>query len=156
MTEFEKLEQEAADNGVHIDYVDFKSPLIKGLYCDDSIALNKNLDTGAEKASVLSEELGHYYTSYGNILDQSKIENRKQERNARLWAYDKMIGLSGIIQGYRQNCRNHYELAECLGVTENFLCEALDCYKEKYGPYIELDGYMIIFEPALGVVEKLK
>jgi len=108
-----------------------------------------------KKAGVLAEELGHYYTSTGNILDQTNVSNCKQERKARLWAYDKMIGLSGIIQGYRQHCQNRYELAECLGVSEEFLQEALNCYKEKYGAYVELDGYVIFFEPALAVMERL-
>ena len=50
-------------------------------------------------------------------------------------AYDRRIGLSGIIQGYRQHCRNHYELAECLGVSEETLRDALELYHEKYGCY---------------------
>ena len=38
-----------------------------------------------EKASVLAEELGHYYTTVGNILDQEDAGNRKQEHKARTW-----------------------------------------------------------------------
>lgn len=129
-------------------------PVSKGRIKGNKIAIRRNLST-KEKCCVLAEELGHYYTTSGNILDQSKISNRKQELKARLWAYDKLIGLSGIIQGYRSGCRNQYELAECLGVTEEFLQEALGCYKKKYGIMAEIDGYMIIFEPSLAVIEKL-
>lgn len=78
----------------------------------------------------------------------------KQEFRARLWAYDKQIGLSGLIYGYRQHCRNRYELAECLDVTEEFLQEAVDCYHKKYGCFVEIDGYMIFFEPSLAVMER--
>jgi hypothetical protein len=119
------------------------------------IAIRQNIPTLTEKACVLAEEMGHYCTNTMDILDQKQVINRKLERAGRLWAYDKLIGLSGIIQGYRAQCRNRHELAECLGVTEDFLQEALDCYKEKYGLMTELDGYLIIFEPALSVIEKL-
>lgn len=154
MTKKEKLEQLAYDEGVVIDYIDIISDKLCGLYVDGSIALQKGMSE-AKTTDILAEELGHHYTSAGNILDMSSTKNRKQERTARLWAYNKLIGLSGIIQGYRQHCHNRFELAECLGVTEEFLREALECYKEKYGPYIELDGYVIFFEPSLAVMEKL-
>ena len=52
-------------------------------------------------------------------------------------------------------CRNLHELAECLEVSEDFLKEALECYREKYGCYTELDGYLIMFKPCLAVVEKI-
>lgn len=119
------------------------------------IAIRKDIPTLAQKASVLAEELGHYHTTVGDILDQADTSNRKQERRARLWAYDKMIGLAGIIKGYEAGCQSRYELAECLGVTEEFLQEAIDCYKEKHGSYTEIGDYIILFEPALAVIEKI-
>jgi hypothetical protein len=51
---------------------------LKGLYVDNFIILNA--ETEKEKRCILCEELGHHYTSYGNILDQTKIENIKQEK----------------------------------------------------------------------------
>ena len=65
-------------------------PHLKGLYCDGAIGIDKNIETNTEKACVLAEELGHHYTSTGNILDQSSVANRKQEQKARLWGYNKM------------------------------------------------------------------
>lgn len=126
---------------------------LKGLYVDGNIAIQKGM-TSAESVCTLAEEIGHYETTVGNILDLSDVRNRKQERKARLWAYNKQIGLTGIIQGYRQHCHSQYELAECLGVSEEFLREALECYREKYGCAVEVDGYTILFEPSLAVVEK--
>ena len=120
-----------------------------------NIAIRQNISTLKKKACVLAEEIGHYHTAAMDILDQAKTVNRKLEHAGRLWAYDKQIGLSGIIQGYREHCRNRNELAECLGVPEDFLQDALDCYKEKYGLMAELDGYVIIFEPSLAVIEKI-
>ena len=71
---------------------------LKGLYIDGNIAIDRRLSSN-EKVCILAEELGHHYTAVGNILDQSNISNRKQERAGRLWAYDHLIGLSGIIKG---------------------------------------------------------
>ncbi len=154
MTPVEIMEQEAFEQGVNVDYIEFKSNRLRGLYVDGNIAIQQGM-TSAESGCTLAEEIGHHYTSVGNILDLSSDQNRKQERTARLWAYDRRIGLSGIIQGYRHHCRNRFELAEYLDVTEEFLQEALECYREKYGVCTELDGCTILFEPSLAVLEKV-
>lgn len=117
------------------------------------IAIRKDIRTTTEKACVLAEELGHYHTTVGDILNQNDTGNRKQELRARLWGYNKLIGLSGIISCYRAGCRNLYEMAEHLEVTEEFLKEALNCYKSKYGVFTRIDNYVIYFEPALAVFE---
>ena len=62
---------------------------LKGLYYNGNIAIEKKL-TQNQKACVLAEELGHHYTTVGNILDQSDTGSMKQERKARLWAYNKL------------------------------------------------------------------
>ena len=78
-----------------------EKPLINndGRIYKNRIAIRTDLTT-IEKSCVLAEELGHYYTTTGDILDQSDDGNRKQELRARLWAYDKKIGLHGIINAY--------------------------------------------------------
>lgn len=155
MNSFELLENEACEEGVDIVGYDFRSERIRGLYCNGTVAISNDIDTVAEKISILAEELGHYHTTTGNILDQTEISNRKQEHHARLWAYDKLIGLSGIIRGFEAGCQSRYELAECLGVTEEFLQEAIDCYTAKYGTCIQVDNYMIMFTPVLGVIKRI-
>jgi len=127
---------------------------LKGLCFNGNIAIDKSVSQ-IEKVCVLAEELGHYHTSVGDILDLTDVGNRKQEYRARLWGYNKQIGLSGIIQGFKAHCRNRNELAEHLNVTEVFLQEALDCYRSKYGIFAEMDNYVIIFEPSLSVMEKM-
>ena len=88
---------------------------------------------------MLAEEIGHYRTSSGNILDQNKVESRKQE-------YLK-IGLTGLISAYEAGCGNLYEMAEYLNATEEYLKEAIQCYHSKYGVYAVVDNYVIYFEP---------
>lgn len=118
-----------------------------GLIRGSRIAIRKDIETQVEKSCVLAEEIGHYRTSFGNILDQSKVESRKQEYRARLYGYNLKIGLAGLIRAYEARCRDRYEMAEYLDVTEEYLEEAIDCYKAKYGLYASVDNYIIYFEP---------
>lgn len=120
----------------------------------NNIYLRKDMNT-AEKTCVLAEELGHHHTSVGNILDMDDMRNRKQERQARLWGYNRLIGLSGIISAFRAGCQNRYEIAELLDITEEYLQECIDCYRDKYGVYTEIDNYIIYFIPNLAVMEKV-
>jgi len=124
-----------------------------GLIKGNRIAIRKDIPTQAEKSCVLAEELGHYFTSAGNILDQTDIVNRKQEYRARLYGYNLQIGLRGIISAHTAGCRNLYEMADYLDITEEYLKEALDCYQSKYGEYVKVDNYMIYFIPSLAVLE---
>ena len=118
-----------------------------GLIRGSRIAIRKDIEAQAEKSCVLAEEIGHYRTSSGNILDQNKVESRKQEYRARLYGYNLKIGLVGLIRAYEARCRNRYEMAEYLDVTEEYLEEAIDCYKAKYGLYVSIDNYLIYIEP---------
>ena len=125
---------------------------LKGMYFDGNIAIHQHM-TQTEKSCVLAEELGHHHTTIGNILDQTNAWNRKQEQQARTWAYNKLVGLMGIINAYKAGCRNAYEMAEYLDVTEEFLNDALERYRRKYGEYATVDNYTIYFEPYLAVLE---
>ena len=117
------------------------------------VAIRKDIPTETEKACVLAEELGHYYTTSGNILAQESVIDKKQERIARFWAYNKLIGLRGIISGFENGCRSRYELADYLGVTEKFLQDALTTYRQKYGAFTPIDNYVVYFEPHLAVMK---
>lgn len=155
MNTYECLENEACADGIDVIPYDFKSENLKGLYCNNVIGISRNLETNAEKACILAEELGHHHTSVGNIIDQSSVSNRKQELHARLWAYNNHLGLIGIVKAYRHGCHNLHESAEYLEVTEEFFHNAIIQYRNKYGTCVELDNYIIFFEPYLAVLEKI-
>lgn len=127
---------------------------LKGLYINGHIAIDAKM-SDTEKACVLAEELGHHYTTYGNILDQSDTSNRKQELRARAWAYNKQIGLLGLIRAYEHGCRNRFEIAEHLEVTEEVLEECLIFYQSKYGECTNVDNYVVYFIPNLVIMKKL-
>ena len=133
-----------------------EKPLINndGLISGNRIAIRKNIATTTEKACVLAEELGHHYTTTGNILDQQKVVNAKQELHARTWAYNECIGLIGIVKAFEAGCKSLYEMADYLNVTEDFLKDALESFRRKYGIYTEIDNYFIFFEPYISVMRK--
>lgn len=149
MNKYETLLNEANVEGLIVKEKSLKynNGRIKG----NRIAIRKDIETTVKKACVLAEELGHYYTTVGNIIDLENPGNRKQERQARLWAYNKQIGLRGLIQAYEYGCRSRHEIAEYLEVTEEFLQDAIDCYRDKYGLCTSVDDYYIMFIPSLMV-----
>lgn len=154
MTKYETLLENASDAGVIVDETShFCGTKIKGLYLDKHIAISKDISTETEKACILAEELGHHYTATGNILDQSTVENRKQEMRGRIVAYNKLVGLRGIVDAYLHHCQSISESAEYLEVTEEFLIDSLNYYRNKYGVYTKLDNYVIVFEPNIAVLE---
>ena len=154
MTKYETLLEIASDAGVIVDETShFCGTKIKGLYLDKHIAISKDISTDTEKACILAEELGHHYTATGNILDQSTVENRKQEMRGRIVAYNKLVGLRGIVDAYLHHCQSISESAEYLEVTEEFLIDSLNYYRNKYGVYTKLDNYVIVFEPNIAVLE---
>lgn len=148
---YEKLQQEAVQHDIDIYEKPMKSK-VKGLYGDKIIWINGNLPNTTDKACVVAEELGHYHTSYGDILNQSDVRNRKQERRAREWAYNCLVPLSKIVQAHKAAISSRHELAEYLNVTEEFLQATINRYKEKYGLYTTYERYMIYFEP-LAIIE---
>lgn len=151
MTYEELQDKYSSMNIVEMDLSEVKG--LKGLCVNDNIAIRKDIPTQAEKSCVLAEELGHYHTTYGDILDLDNVQNRKQELRARMWGYDRLIGLKGIIQAYKRGCRNPAEMAEELDVTEEYLLEALNAYRSKFGTRTTADGYVIYFEPSLAVMK---
>lgn len=153
MNSYEILLSEASENGLIVKEkpLKYNNGRIKG----SRVAIRQDLSTSVEKACVLAEELGHHYTTYGNILNQSDTSNRKQELRARAWAYNKQIGLLGLIRAYEHGCRNRFEIAEYLEVTEEVLEECLIFYRNKYGMCKAVDNYVVYFMPNLVVMKKL-
>jgi hypothetical protein len=46
-------------------------------------------------------------------------------------------------------------MAEYLDITEEFLIEAIKCYRGKYGVFATIDSYIIYFEPNLAVMKMI-
>lgn len=153
MNAYEALLDEACDIGLIVKEkpLQYNNGRIKG----NRIAIRQDINTTTEKACVLAEELGHHYTSVGNIIDMEYTGNRKQERQARLWGYNRSIGLFGLIKAYEHGCKDKYEIADYLDVTEEYLEDCINCYRDKYGEYKIVDNYTIYFIPNLMIFKKI-
>jgi len=116
-----------------VEVFEFELPeRIKGLYYNNSIVINKRLLTNKERKCVLAEELGHFFTSIGDILNLKIESNRKQEIRARNWAIQKLVPFDELILAHQQGYVSVYELAERFDVTEDFMKEAILFYQRKY------------------------
>lgn len=154
MTRYEKLVTKASTiYGATVLEIDLGTDKPCGKCIDNIIILNSNNNL-KEKYSVLSEELGHYITSNGDIIDQDNIVNRKQEIIARRWGYKHIIGIIDLINSYRYGCKNRHEISEYLEITEEFLNETLAYYKCQYPEGYEIDNYWVDFSNGLEIFEK--
>lgn len=149
MNIYETLLDEAHSEGLIVKEkpLKYNDGRIKG----NKIAIREDLSTTNEKACVLAEELGHFHTAVGDIVDQSDIKNIKQERKGRLQSYNRLIGLAKLISAYEYGCQNRYEIAEYLDVTEPFLQECIDHYRDKYGFGTMVGDYYVMFIPHFAV-----
>lgn len=117
-----------------------------GFYKDGVILIDKNLSE-RRKAEVLYEELAHHKLTYGNILDQSKFNNRKFENYARRHGYEAALPLRIIVEAHNYGVSNLYELAEYVQLSEEYIAEILKHYKNKYGIGTHYEEYLITFDP---------
>ena len=117
-----------------------------GFYMNGKIYINSNLSE-TRKAEVLYEELAHHKLTYGNILDQSKDINRKFENYARRHGYEAALPLRIIVEAYYYGVSSLYELADYVQLSEEYIVEILEHYKNKYGIGTHYGEYLITFDP---------
>ncbi|PCF33184.1 toxin [Staphylococcus delphini] len=117
-----------------------------GLYINGQIFIKNDIST-YQKHAILAEEIAHYEYTYGNILDQSKMLNKKFELFARRKAYESVITLQGLIDAYHNGISNIYEMADFFEVNLGFIQESLNHYQMKYGLYTHCGDYIIEFNP---------
>ena len=119
---------------------------LHGLWLGDLILINRNLSE-VRKAEVLYEELAHHKLTYGNILDQSKFNNRKFENYARRHGYEAALPLRIIVEAHNYGVSSLYELADYVQLSEKYIVEILGHYKQKHGIGTHYGDYAITFEP---------
>ncbi|EJG5601131.1 toxin [Staphylococcus pseudintermedius] len=118
----------------------------KGIFANGAILIDKDL-SNFQKHAVLAEEIAHYKYTYGNILDQSNMLNKKLELFARRKAYESVITLQGLIDAYHNGISNIHEMADFFEVNLGFVQECLSHYQNKYGLYTHYGDYIIRFDP---------
>ena len=156
MERYEYWLQIADDEGLHvIENVPFKSKA-KGMVYGKCIALSQDLETTAEKTCTLVEEIIHSRINVGNILDQRNTSSAKQEHTTRKTLHNELADLRSITSLLKQGYRQSYEIAEKLGVTEEFLYAAIACYQQKYGSYVTIDGDTLLLEPTVALLSQMQ
>ncbi len=155
MNLYEQWLQKADDIGLSVaENVPFESQA-KGLICGDCIGLNQNIETTAEKACILAEEVIHSQINVGNIRDQRISGNSWQERKTRKVLHKHLVNIRTIAYFLKRGCRNSSEIADKMGITEELLLEAISGYKEEYGVFIPLEDDILFFEPTLYLKSQL-
>ena len=76
-------------------------------------------------------EIGHHLYTVGDITNQKDICIQKQERQARAWAYDKVIPIKDIHRAIQSGYYERWQIAEFLEVDEEMLGDAIRYYVEK-------------------------
>lgn len=146
---YEELLIEADKLGVIVKEANLRT--VDGKCYGNRIAINASLSE-CEKICTLKEELLHYQFTVGNITDQNKIENRKQELFARKYCYEKLAHPDDIIKALLAGIDNLNDLAEHLNVTTDFLTQAIEHHKKSNGVYYTGDTHVLVFKPSLHVL----
>lgn len=145
MQQLEKLRSLIPEVDISYDYLMPKG--LSGLYYDKNIKLNATNDYYTN-VSVLAEEIGHYYTSVGDITNYENVDNMRQELRARREAIKLILPLESIIGCYESgHWGDIYAMCLHLEIDRSYFTEAIEDYKKKFGSYVEYDGYLIEFEP---------
>lgn len=147
MNAYEEILQLAYEEGFYVIEAPLYSPVDGFCYGNDLYINTRRLDTTTQKRCVLGEERWHGKKTVGDISDQTKVENVKQERFARKCCYYEYMHPDKIVKALLSNCTNIQEMCEYLNVTEEYFYEAIEYYKQKYGLFYRCKDYTLYFEP---------
>lgn len=126
----------------------------KGMIYGSTVYLNPNQEY-EELNSTVAEEIGHYLTSSGDIIEQDSLEKRKQEQKARDTGATLLVTPGDIIECFESGCISVWECAEHLSITEKTFKAAIKFYARKYDGIKTEDKYTILFN-LNGTVSILK
>lgn len=150
MSSYEDLLELAYKLGLKVsENHSFQTTELNGLIVNKKIKISDKLETIHEKKCVLVEEIAHYLLNNGDITNLSEIDNARQEYRAHKLAVRMTISLTDIVRtaislGEESTI---YNVAEELGITEEFLEEAINIYKRTYGEKLDVGSYIIYFHP---------
>lgn len=120
-----------------------------GLIFNNDIYINPRKST-YEQHEYLAEEIGHYKTTVGDIIDQKfNLNNRKQEQKARDYGCKLLVTLDGLIECYKSYLTTEYEIAEYFQVTVPYLRKSINMYRRKFGDRFTYKQY--IFDLSNGL-----
>lgn len=129
MNNLEKLISEYEDEHIFTFRRDMPEEL-PGLIVNRTVYVNSGLSS-VQTITKVAEEIGHFTTSVNyNIVDYSKLFNRKQERLARNWSYRKLVPHDQLKDFVNQEDPIHrYDIAEAFEIPEDIVEKAIDMYR---------------------------
>jgi hypothetical protein len=160
LTKLEEVEEFCASRGIVLEHSTLPGSLdsiyYETVHTHPVITVDSSVTKHAEQIVKIAEELGHHYTTSGNLLTdkrKSKVSIRKQEQLARRWAFRYTVSLSGIVDAYQAGAHSLHEMAEFMGIEMLFLAEALDTYGMIYGKETPYGNLTIHFDPVFVTCE---
>jgi hypothetical protein len=106
-----------------------------------------------EQYELLQEEIAHYDTSVGDITAENTLDKRKQEKKARSLAMERAVTLDGLIHCFYSGLWGPDEVADYFGVTEKYLFDALNHYRDKYGLIFRHGNYYFDLRQAINITQ---
>lgn len=101
--------------------------------------------------SILAEELGHHFTTQGNLLEFSKdysenLYKNKKEYLARKWASNFLISDAEFVQALLSSISNKYEMCEYFNITYEILENKIKSILKDEEKYIKIKSIFKIYE----------
>lgn len=156
MSKLNQLLELAKKEKIDIHYLDIKEIGVLGLYVKNEglphmIFLDTSIKNDKYKLiEVLAEELGHYFTSIGNSVNnihtyRDKLNVGKCENKATKWATNFLVSEDDIIQVVNSNITCIYEMADIIGVSIEILMNKFE-YLSKSKQSLDLKNgkYLIL------------
>ncbi len=107
---------------------------------DDEVYINSNMSY-QQNLQDLAEEIGHWKTTAGDIHKMKNLNDHRQELEARRLGYMMIVDLDGLIDCFKKGITTPWDLADYFECTEEYIWNALDTYKIKYGENFNYKGY---------------
>ena len=137
MSQLEELIDEACSLGIVVDDDILPEDCrFDGLYLHwnhrniSAILLNRHRPQSVQY-TAMAEELGHFYTCVGNVLDQSDTVSRKIESAGRCDAYNRILPAQRLQAALEQGAYSLYDLSANLNIPEGFILDAYHYYIRK-------------------------
>ena len=144
MTKYESLIIYAEKIGAKVKEKDFLTNKKCAKTIDNVIYINSCM-TNCEKYEVLSEEIGHYKTTFGKITNLDNVRNLKQELKARDTSVQEICSLNNITDCIYKGAKDKCEIAEMLCVSDELFSYAIR-YHARKNPIVFKEDYILYFD----------
>lgn len=127
---------------------------LSGLVYEDNqeIIINSKKDRNDQYTTLL-EEIAHYDTGSGEIIDQDSVGKKKQELQARSIAFCEAVPLDGLTHCFYHGIWAPAEIADYFDVSVKFLMGAIDNYRSKRGLIFKYKNYLFDLRNSINITK---